>query len=539
MRAVVDEQRLTNALLREMAAGKGLESVAPKSSGILAQSPATACVGVAALTLCSASPARQSKQSTANTPEAKSLQAKVACPIVFKKGMSGVEFQSWREGQGPQLLRHDSWIPEGASHLIYAPKLRAWAGKSQYFWWTASPGGSRQLARYDFENLQAWAAIPFMLCSCSIFRLRRSHGLQFLMQAGIMTLICGGIRQRGWSDEYMEQVRVNTQGVIAMTESLGKLVPFFLGLFISVCLSRWWTMRSQYLQPIIAASVQLSFWLRATLPNEVAWVREKVEKDCLLGLKLVFLCAQGRQSQTYLDKLRAEGLLTGDEYHRLQERVDDLPEEARTNAGVFDFDLAALPFTWAAHRLYRVFVFGNSTNGQSLQKKINIPVPIIVKMLAACMDAKSCIAKVEMMLQSPLPFPYTHLVCLLVHLTAVITSAKVGLVLGTADRLSNAQICCEAFTVLAVNALYTGLLCLAAVLMDPFGDDLVDIPAALLHQRLWKSQLFTGLIDEDEGALESELLASLSGHKHHVHRSHVVAHEHDAEEPAEDGDEPG
>merc|ERR1719329_374076 len=149
------------------------------------------------------------------------------------------------------------------------------------------------------------------------------------MQAGIMAIVCGGIRLRGFSDDYLAQVRADTQGVIAMTDSLGKLVPFFLGLFIAVCLNRWWTMRSQYLQPIISASVQLSFWLRATLPSEVAWVREKVEKDCLLGLKLVFLCAQGKQSQTDLDKLQVEGLLTKEEYSRLQERVNSLPDEAR------------------------------------------------------------------------------------------------------------------------------------------------------------------------------------------------------------------
>lgn len=516
VRAVVDEQRLTNALLREISTCKGIESAVP----------VTPRVGVSPLLY--ASRLTKVKQGTVVKPEATSLQPRVTCPVVFKKAISAVEFQSWREGEGPQVLRHASWIPESASHLVYAPKLRTWVGRSQYFWWTASPGGSRQLVRYDFENLQAWAAVPFMLCCCSIFRLRRSHGLQFLMQAGIMAIVCGGIRTRAFSEEYMEQVRVDTQGVIAMTESLGKLVPFFLGLFISVCLSRWWTMRSQYLQPIIAASVQLSFWLRATLPSEVSWVRERVEKDCLLGLKLVFLCAQGKQSEAQLDKLRSEGLLTTEEYKLLQERVDSLPDEARTHAAVFDFDLAALPFTWAAHRLYRVFMFGTRTGGT---KGINLPVPIIVKMLAACMEAKSCVAKVEMMLQSPLPFPYTHLVCLLVHFTAVITSAKVGLVLGTASTLTNAQICCEAFTVLAVNALYTGLLCLAAVLMDPFGDDLVDFPAALLHQRLWKSQLFAGLVDEEAEVLDAELEASLLAERQkHTPHSGADRHHHDDEE---------
>lgn len=114
-----------------------------------------------------------------------------------------------------------------------------------------------------------------------------------------------------------------------------------------------------------------------------------------------------------------------------------------------------------------------------------------------------------MMLSSPLPFPYFHLICLLVHFTALCSSLSAGLNLGTAPGFSVHQVLAETTTTLVGGTLYCGMLCLAVVLADPFGDDIVDFPASMFQHRLWKSQLFAGSLVDDDDLLDSELYAKL------------------------------
>merc|ERR1719215_1243602 len=179
-----------------------------------------------------------------------------------------------------------------------------------------------------------------------------------------------------------------------------------------------------------------------------------------------------------------------------------LPSSMTVPETVIDFNFAMLPFFWAAHLIYRVFQFGQTTKGAA---GVTLPLPVLVKMLGYCMDARRGVENIAMVLSTPLPFPYVHLVCLLVHLSALFQCVQSGLALATEPALGVQHIAFELIFILAMNSLYCGLLCLAVVLWDPFGDDVVDFPQAMLHHQLWKSQAYATHFLDDNTILDAML----------------------------------
>jgi len=133
----------------------------------------------------------------------------------------------------------------------------------------------------------------------------------------------------------------------------------------------------------------------------------------------------------------------------------------------------------------------------------------MVKMISLCLDVRRGLQDIEMMLTSPLPFPYVHLVTLLVHFSAVFGCIRTGVLLGTAGaEVAPLRVGFELLLLLSLNALYSGLLCLSVVLTNPFLDQCVDFPAANFQCRLWKSQIFARTmlfrtVDVDRDVAES------------------------------------
>merc|ERR1712211_197589 len=126
-------------------------------------------------------------------------------------------------------------------------------------------------------------------------------------------------------EEELLQMTDDTEALRHMLNYMSPLVPFSLGLFISVCLGRWWAMRATYLQNLMFSIRSLSFLLRATMPAEAAWLRKRVERIAMLGHRLVYFCAQGRQRPESLVELHLQGFMTDDEYHCLSARMEKLP----------------------------------------------------------------------------------------------------------------------------------------------------------------------------------------------------------------------
>lgn len=410
--------------------------------------------------------------------------------------------------------------------------------------------GHHQLITYDFDSMQSWAAIPFILAHCSVFRLRKSLLFQMVVQLGVVFLTLLLVQSSDWNshdadqDEATDEVEGGHQRrlatadtsptavLLALTTYLNRLVPFLLGLFVALCLRRWWTIRSVHLQKVYSSGAQLSFWLRTVLPQHAQWIRKRAERNFLLGHKLLYMCASCKDEMSILTTLNAGGLIGHGEYQRLVQHLQNLPKGARSPDGLYDFDLAALPFNWSAHLIYRVYLFDIRTKGAH---GLTMPPPVLVKLLTHCMEARKGVECIEMMLSSPLPFPYVHLVCLLVHLSALFQCLQAGFSLGEDVNLTPQRMFCELTFIVAMNSLYCGLLCLAAVLWNPFGDDAIDFPMGSLHHRLWKAQHYSSSLLEEDTDIDNEFKQVFT-HPRDKHEHDHKADEHDDDNDGETGE---
>merc|ERR1719409_1373565 len=126
-----------------------------------------------------------------------------------------------------------------------------------------------------------------------------------------------------------------------------------------------------------------------------------------------------------------------------------LPVGARNAAGVCDMDLAQVPYAWIAQLVQRVYWYGKKAS------HFDLPAPILLKMSQLCFDCRNALGHIEMMLTSPLPFPYVHLVSLLVHFSALFACLKSGLLMATASRPPTIQqVGCQMMFVIAMNMIY-------------------------------------------------------------------------------------
>jgi len=406
--------------------------------------------------------------------------------------------------------------------------------------WGVGFTGKRKLLAYNFDNLQAYAALPKLFSPASIFVLRRSLVLQLLAQpfitAGIFVLTryaTAGLD----ADDLLAVV----SPLVNLTDALTRLVPFLLGLFIALMLKRWWALRSNFLQRVFLAASQFSLVLGVVLPQEARQFRDRVERYFMLAHKMIYICA--RQKQHTLPELVEEGMLTRKELEHIQRTCEELPHSLPTQVGACDMSSAGIPLTWATQMIIRLNAFSQTPAGKDAGFAIS--PPLMVKLIGCCADARRGIQEIEMMLTSPLPFPYVHLVTCLVHLSAMFGCFKSGVLLATAGSDINfGGIVTEMLFLLSMNALYSGLLCLAVVLTNPFADDCVDFPAANFQCRLWKSQLFSRVFLFETDQVDASVARYLAGYRNPSQslggfrkKDKEVDDEDDEEEDDEDEDD--
>lgn len=142
------------------------------------------------------------------------------------------------------------------------------------------------------------------------------------------------------------------------------------------------------------------------------------------------------------------------------------------NWDAVDFDVAEIPLLWIGQQI------------QALFKKQFFPPPMMAMLHRFVIDARNGIDGIAMQLNSQLPFAYAHLITTLVHGATMLSAVKTGMVVAVADTYLS--IVCNVFFCFALSLVYLGLLALSAVIADPFGDDVIDLPAAQLQRQLWK-----------------------------------------------------
>jgi predicted membrane chloride channel (bestrophin family) len=341
--------------------------------------------------------------------------------------------------------------------------------------------GKRQVVAYDHDRLVTWGGLPGILARPSVFRLRFSLAQQFLVICTVAFLTYL-VMARSISDSANTIAATGTDPrlywkkqvapIVQLATYANALVAFLLGLFISLSIQRWWVLRSVFIQGMVKASRNLVFSMAACLPGkEHDDVRQRIARYCLLSNRLLFMCARGDLCEHYLGFCVEEGLATKDEVDELLSALR-CHEIAPPVAGALDCDVAEIPWLWNCRLVHILFKAGL------------FPPPVMALMHRLCIDARNAISGVEMQMNSQLPFAYCHLITTLVQGSVLLSSVKCGMLVSLAT--SPLAVACETTFHICLSMVYLGLLSMTAVIADPFGDDVIDFPAAQMQQQLWR-----------------------------------------------------
>lgn len=342
--------------------------------------------------------------------------------------------------------------------------------------------GKRQVVAYDHDRLVTWGGLPGIFARPSVFRLRFSL-VQQLFAICTVAILTYFIMARFIStspesingsivDDPRVYWKKQVVPIVQLATYANALVAFLLGLFISLSIQRWWVLRSAFIQGIIKASRNMVFSMAACLPgHEHDEVRQRIARYCLLSNKLLFMCARGDLSEKMLEICVEEGLASKDEVEELVAALR-CHEIAPPVTGALDCDVAEIPWLWNCRLVHILFKAGC------------FPPPVMALMHRLCLDARNAISGVEMQMNSQLPFAYCHLITTLVQGSVLLSSVKCGMLVALAT--SPLAVACESTFHVCLSMVYLGLLSMTAVIADPFGDDVIDFPAAQMQQQLWR-----------------------------------------------------
>mmetsp|Transcript_114977 Transcript_114977/g.303600 ORF Transcript_114977/g.303600 Transcript_114977/m.303600 type:complete len:161 (+) Transcript_114977:3-485(+) len=105
--------------------------------------------------------------------------------------------------------------------------------------------------------------------------------------------------------------------------------------------------------------------------------------------------------------------------------------------------------------------------------------PRTTEVMKRCLAAKDGMLVMNMYLDTPLPFGYVHLITLLVNVQNLVMALKSGFVFAQhfalAQHFAMAQ---QVVTLGVVVAVYQGILQIACVIANPFGDNILNFPIA-------------------------------------------------------------
>jgi len=234
-------------------------------------------------------------------------------------------------------------------------------------------------------------------------------------------------------------------------------IPFILGLYISLNISRWWTLRTEGIGQVLDAAQNVCLLMNGIFPG-VGWggVHDQVLKYSLASVSLIVNACRGNED---VQSLGPEG----DDLFTLEEMeiIDTVPYRARP----------VLMWTWILMLLSKVCEDYNINAGKYRD------------IASECKKARNGISIIWSYLRTQLPFAYVHLVTFMVNLNNFFVAIKCGILFALAVKQNEpSRALNQFFFVCIVPPLYQGLLTISFVIHDPFGEDLLDFPVMAFQE---------------------------------------------------------
>jgi predicted membrane chloride channel (bestrophin family) len=363
--------------------------------------------------------------------------------------------RSYVSSEGLERNKEEEELEEGQS-LLYKYSRRTLKADTD-----ESDG---RLLRYDVDRMMSWPALfqwtgtvvshGALWKTCAVYWvISISLALFFYMCHLLHAPIIMSIKID--SDKNLEHLATVTTYITA-------LLGFMIGFFVSISLNRWWSLRDNCIGGMHRAinDMQLFLAIRLTDPTD-RLLKDTALRLCLLAHRLVFMEAQNREEPEDLRQLIEVGMLTDDEFIRLQHKHRK----------------AQLVLVWL-DSFYHGPVMASGRINYKHVRTLDMNVA----------QLRASIGQIFTYINTQLPYSYVHLLSCAVLLSNTMLSVKVGIAIGrnmapdTPTDIVYQMV--QAFQVFFVPFSYHAFIRLCEELSNPLGDNFGAFPGYAFHCQL-------------------------------------------------------
>jgi len=281
---------------------------------------------------------------------------------------------------------------------------------------------------------------------------------------------------------------VDVEPLNNLASQVNAFVPFVLALFVSLTLSRWWALRVTALGKVFDSLANTCMIVASEL-NDLRWeeVRLGVMK---YGMASVELLVQAAREADEIESLVEHDLLTKTEVEFMREHE----------------------LLWQRPMVMWAWIMHIITDAMDHNKT---PAPSRQAVIGQCLAARDGMANINMYLDTQLPFAYVHLITLLVNVQNILMAVKSGLIFAQAwPAGGHFKMMQQVLSTAVIVFIYQALLTISYMIMDPFGDDVLDFPI-----RAYKAYV-ASIVDAMMGAGRGCPAVSSDGRLHRAMRLH-------------------
>eukprot|EP00421_Protoceratium_reticulatum_P017938 CAMPEP_0168377528 /NCGR_PEP_ID=MMETSP0228-20121227/10871_1 /TAXON_ID=133427 /ORGANISM="Protoceratium reticulatum, Strain CCCM 535 (=CCMP 1889)" /LENGTH=430 /DNA_ID=CAMNT_0008390525 /DNA_START=32 /DNA_END=1325 /DNA_ORIENTATION=+ len=381
-------------------------------------------------------------------------------------------------------------VVEGASAFSPTFSIRDVAKAEENWVTTTSIGreGHEKILRYDLRALIRYSGILTSLSKGTVFTMDNTAIWNVFIMILIAMLCCAISLGASWTDTYA-LAKIRTEALEATSGQLNQFVPFCLALYVSLILTRWWELRVKALGKVFDSFQNVTMLIATELPDK-KWedLRQAVAK---FGFASIETMVQAARNTGDLDKLEEMQLLTAPEMNAVKNV--GLWDGPNRDQNMMLWQRPMMLWAW----IVRICVAALDKNKS--------PAPIATQVVKQCVSAREGMATMNMYMDSQLPFAYVHLITLLVNVQNIVVSAQAGVMFAKAwpDRDIFVMLQ-QVATVLVVCFIYQALLQITYMILDPFGDDVLDFPikaytsyVATVVEAMYEAQQACPVVAED------------------------------------------
>jgi len=265
----------------------------------------------------------------------------------------------------------------------------------------------------------------------------------------------GAVNVREWLNTQEAKMR-------AFAKIMTGLAAFLLSFYTSISVTRWWTIRTDGIGGIKAATMDLSMWVSQFCTREEK-VLSAIRRYSRTSLILVFLWRRGQHDnpKELKDQLTGRGLLEEAEVDKLLKWNHCLHETI---------------WGWQAGIIAMLHKEGKIKSEQ-----------VLSLLLQRCSEGRSSVQCIHTHCAVRVPMQYVHLLGLLVKMHNLVLAIIMGILFGAALRDMEMIICVQLFgRTCLLPLLFNAILLINAELSDPFEGNMSDFPGTTYEKALEK-----------------------------------------------------